>query len=91
MVVAPEFAVPPHLQARGFFEEVTHPDAGTHPHIGMPWKLSDTPVHIRLAAPCLGQHNDFILGDILGLDQAERERLANEDIIGTEPLSLRRR
>ncbi len=80
----------PHFQERGFFEEVTHPDAGTHPHIGMPWKLSDTPVHIRLPAPCLGQHNDFILGDILGLDHAELERLANKDIIGNEPLSLRR-
>ena len=72
----------PHLQARGFFEVVTHPDAGTHPNIGMPWKLSDTPVHIRLPAPCLGQHNDYILGDILGVDQVQLERLASKDIIG---------
>jgi len=79
----------PHFQAREFFEDVTHPDVGTHPHIGMPWKLSDTPVQIRLPAPGLGQHNDFILGDILGLDQAELERLAEKDVIGNEPLSLR--
>ena len=79
----------PHFQARGFFEEVTHPDAGTHPYIGMPWKLSDTPVHIRLPAPGLGQHNHYVLGDVLGLSRDEIETLQEMDVIGTEPLSLK--
>ncbi|MDP7415221.1 MAG: CoA transferase [SAR202 cluster bacterium] len=80
----------PHFQARGFFEEVTHPDAGTHAQIGMPWKMSETPVHIRLPAPGLGQHNDFVLGEVLGLSADELQSLLECDVIGTEPLSARR-
>lgn len=79
----------PQYQARGFFESVEHPEAGTHPCIGMPWKLSETPVHVRKPAPCLGEHSEFILGDMLGVSEDELERLANADVIGKEPLSLR--
>ena len=79
----------PHFQARGFFEESTHPDAGTHRYIGMPWKLSDTPVHIRLPAPGLGQHNHQVLGEILGLTSDELRSLEERDVIGDVPLSAR--
>ena len=79
----------PHFRARGFFESVDHPEAGTHPHIGMPWKLSKTPVHIRRSAPCLGQHNEYILTEVLGLNADEFRTLADHDVIGKEPLSLR--
>lgn len=75
----------PHFQARGFFETVAHRDAGTHAYPGMPWKLSGTPVHVRLPAPCLGQHNDYVLGEVLGLAPPELERLAEKGVIGTGP------
>ena len=80
----------PHFEARGFFEEVTSEDMGPRRYIGMPWKLSDTPVHIRLPSPGLGQHNDFVLGDILGLPPSELEKLAEAKIIGDEPLAAKR-
>jgi crotonobetainyl-CoA:carnitine CoA-transferase CaiB-like acyl-CoA transferase len=79
----------PHFEARGFFEEATHPDTGTHRYIGMPWKLSDTPVHIRLPAPGLGEHNDRVLGEILGLTSDELRSLEERDVIGNVPLSAR--
>jgi crotonobetainyl-CoA:carnitine CoA-transferase CaiB-like acyl-CoA transferase len=78
------------LQARGFFEEVTHPDAGTHAQIGMPWKMSETPVHIRLPAPGLGEHNDYVLGEVLGCSGEELQSLTDRDVIGVEPLGARR-
>jgi crotonobetainyl-CoA:carnitine CoA-transferase CaiB-like acyl-CoA transferase len=52
----------------------------------MPIKLSKTPPYPRRPAPCLGQHNEYVLGEILGLSQEEIAQLEEKDIIGTEPL-----
>ena len=50
---AKELMADPHLEARGFFDTVTHPEAGTHPYIGMYAKFSKTPGSIRKPAICL--------------------------------------
>jgi crotonobetainyl-CoA:carnitine CoA-transferase CaiB-like acyl-CoA transferase len=76
----------PHYDARGFFEEVTHPETGTHRYPGLPWKLSKTPGRIRMPAPYFGQHNEYIFRELLGLPEDELEALAREQIIGTTPL-----
>jgi crotonobetainyl-CoA:carnitine CoA-transferase CaiB-like acyl-CoA transferase len=60
-----------HLKARGFFVEVAHPEAGKLTQAGAPYKLSETPWEVRRPAPTLGQHNDEILGDRLGLAEAD--------------------
>jgi CoA:oxalate CoA-transferase len=60
-----------HLNARGFFVEVTHPEAGTLKHAGAPYKLSATPWEIRSPAPTLGQHNDLVFREKLGLSAEE--------------------
>jgi crotonobetainyl-CoA:carnitine CoA-transferase CaiB-like acyl-CoA transferase len=73
--------------AREFFETVTHPDAGTHKYIGMPWKFSGTPVSTRYSAPNLGQHNQEILEDLLGLSDLEYEKFKQNNIIGTVPIN----
>jgi len=70
-----------HLKARGFFVEVTHPEAGTLKHAGAPYKLSETPWEIRLPAPTLGQHNAEVFGGRLGLSEAEIESLAAEGVV----------
>ena len=61
----------PHLRARGFFETVTHPEAGTHEYPGILWRMSHTPVHIRRPPCCLGEHNMYVYGEILGYNPAE--------------------
>ena len=60
-----------HLKARGFFVEVTHPEAGKLTQAGAPYKLSKTPWEIRLPAPALGQHNDEVFREKLGLSPDE--------------------
>ncbi|MEK7246987.1 MAG: CoA transferase [Chloroflexota bacterium] len=60
-----------HLNVRGFFVEVAHPEAGTLKHAGAPYKLSATPWEIRSPAPTLGQHNKQVLGEKLGLSADE--------------------
>ena len=65
----------PHLKARGFITEIDHPEMGRLLHGGLPLKLSATPASVRSHAPLLGEHNHYVLRDLLGLDDAEIERL----------------
>lgn len=44
-------------------------------------RLSDTPGSVKWLGPALGEHNDEILGGLLGLSTAERERLQNDGVI----------
>jgi crotonobetainyl-CoA:carnitine CoA-transferase CaiB-like acyl-CoA transferase len=81
---AAELVAEPHLNERGFFETVTHPEAGTHPYVGMYAHFSGTPGGIRTPAPCLGEHNRLVLGEMLGMTDEEIARLEAEGVIGTE-------
>jgi crotonobetainyl-CoA:carnitine CoA-transferase CaiB-like acyl-CoA transferase len=76
----------PHLSERGFYEVITHPEAGTYPYAGMSWKLSKTPGRIRMPAPCLGEHNDYVYSEILGMSEEEVAELAEEEIISNVPI-----
>ena len=65
----------PQLTHRGFFETLNHPVMGPTPYDGPATIYSRTPQRLRSPAPCLGQHNDEILRDCLGMDADEIERL----------------
>lgn len=75
----------PHLEARNFFQEVTHPDVGTHQYPGIMWRASETPNKIRTPPVCLGEHNEYVYKDILGVSDEEYKQLEEEGHIGTEP------
>ncbi len=81
---ADELVKEPHLHARGLYEEVTHPEAGTHEYVGMNARYSKTPGGIRTPAPCLGEHNHYVLGEMLGISDQEIARLEETGVIGTE-------
>jgi len=49
-------------------------------------KLSGSPVEIRRPAPLFGEHNAYVLGEIIGLLTEEIQTLVEEQIIGTKPL-----
>ena len=82
---AKELLEEPHLKERRLFEMVTHPEAGTHPYIGAYAKFSKTPISIRMPAPCLGEHNQYVFGELLGMSQVEMAQLEEQGIIGTNP------
>ena len=65
----------PQLAHRGFFETLDHPVMGLTPYDGPATIYSRTPQRLRSAAPCLGQHNDEVLRDCLGMGADEIERL----------------
>jgi len=70
-----------HLKARGFFVEIAQPEAGTHKYPGAPLKYGATPWTIRLPAPVLGQHNEEIFGERLGLGPARIAELRRAKVI----------
>ncbi len=74
----------PHLEARGFYETVTHPVAGTHRYPGMLWKMPSTPISIRIPPTALGQFNEYVYIELLGLSKEEVATLETERYIGTE-------
>jgi formyl-CoA transferase len=72
----------PHIQARQNIIEVEHPTLGTVKMPGLIPKFSRTPGRVRHAGPPqLGAFNDEVYGDLLGLSENERARLAREGVI----------
>ena len=71
----------PHLQERQFYVDIEHPHVGAEWLYGMPWLLSDTPGGVRAPAPLLGQHNDFLLRQLLGLSSEDLRRMEAEGVI----------
>lgn len=76
----------PHFVARGYFEDAPHPVVGSLPIAGMPFRMSGRDRWIDAPAPTMGEHNAEVLGGMLGLDDAELERLAEAGVIGTRPV-----
>jgi hypothetical protein len=78
----------PHLRERGFYEVVRHhPSTGMPPlpYAGRPWKLSETPAVPPMAAPLMGEHNGYVLGELLGMSADEVAGLEENGIIGYAP------
>lgn len=78
----------PHYRSRGFLERVSFPEAravGVRPLMGRPYKYSHTPLSIRGPGPTFGQDNETLLRDLLGLDAAAYQQLAQDAIVATTP------
>jgi crotonobetainyl-CoA:carnitine CoA-transferase CaiB-like acyl-CoA transferase len=73
----------PHLNARGFFEEIDHPDPEMNgrKYDGVLWKMSKTPGKIRHRAPFVGEHNSYVFGELLGMPQEKIDRLTQEKVL----------
>jgi benzylsuccinate CoA-transferase BbsF subunit len=65
----------PQVALRDHFVRLTHPymGDGLYEHNG--FRLSDAPGGYDRSGPTLGQDNDWVLADVLGLSAAEREQL----------------
>jgi len=71
----------PHLLARGAVQEVDHAVLGRRKTITPPYQLSATPARIRGSAPFIGADNHYVLCDLLGLAEAEVQRLTEAKVI----------
>jgi crotonobetainyl-CoA:carnitine CoA-transferase CaiB-like acyl-CoA transferase len=75
----------PQLAHLNWLTEVEGSKIGRWPVAEFPVKLSETPAYIGgpidRGAPCYGEDNEWVLGDLLGMSKAEIARLADEDVI----------
>lgn len=60
-----------HLKARGYYVYLDHPEAGHNAYDGPPFVLSKTPGVLRTPAPMLGEHNDYVCRELLGMSDEE--------------------
>ncbi len=73
-----------HLRARGFWETVSHAQAGTWDMEGPVWRMSRTPAHIRIPAPMFGEHNHWVLASCSGF-RREIAALEADGVTAREP------
>ena len=79
----------PQLLARGFWETVDHPVAGSFLCTGMPFAFVGKPRRwIHRAPPLYGQHTDEVLTGILGRSQQDLGELRAAGVTSTRPAGL---
>lgn len=77
-----DIAADPHLQARRAVVPVSAPDIPPRLAVGAPARFSLTDdVGIRRLTPALGQDEDHVFGELLGLSRAQRDDLEAREII----------
>jgi crotonobetainyl-CoA:carnitine CoA-transferase CaiB-like acyl-CoA transferase len=69
------------LENRGTFFELDHPVIGEARFEGMPVRFSRTVQHTWRSAPLLGEDNNYVFGEVLGLSSEEIADLAAEGVI----------
>jgi CoA:oxalate CoA-transferase len=75
----------PHLRQRGTVRKVKDPYIGEFDIPGMPVKLSAWPPKPDLKAPLLGEHNESVLKELLGLSDGEIASLYEQAILVRDP------
>jgi formyl-CoA transferase len=78
---APEMLADPHFAAREAIVDVPHPQFGRIRMQNVVPKLSATPGGVRAPSPALGEHNDAIYLDMLGLPRERYESLKAARVI----------
>jgi crotonobetainyl-CoA:carnitine CoA-transferase CaiB-like acyl-CoA transferase len=85
---AEKFACP-QLHARGFYEYLENDVVGRHWYPGLIWKMARTPNRLRRAPLTLGQDNEYVYKQVMGLSDEEYERHVASGMIGdTYPPSV---
>ena len=73
-----------HLAARNFFTP-DHPSGRWHARV--PRAAGQAAAHCRWpavpAAPTLGQHNEYVYKEVIGLSDEEYQKLVDDQVIGT--------
>jgi crotonobetainyl-CoA:carnitine CoA-transferase CaiB-like acyl-CoA transferase len=78
----PEVAADPHLRQRGAIVTVSEPGGAERAAVGVPMRLFKSPeVGIDRGTPQLGEHEDYVYGELLGMAKAERQALEDAEVI----------
>jgi crotonobetainyl-CoA:carnitine CoA-transferase CaiB-like acyl-CoA transferase len=74
----------PQLRHLNWLTEVTGTKIGTWPIYELPMKFSRTPAYIggptNRGAPCYGEDNEYVFGELLGMSTSEIKALADDGV-----------
>ena len=70
-----------YLWGREAFRMVSDHKNGSRPIIGPSWRISPDGPHVKRGAPLLGEHNDYVYRDILGLPQDKLDDLIARKVV----------
>jgi formyl-CoA transferase len=73
-----------HVKLREMYVELDHPKRGKWHNVGMPIKLSDSPVKME-RSPMLGEHTDEIMKEVLGYPSEDIARLREAGAFSAPP------
>jgi crotonobetainyl-CoA:carnitine CoA-transferase CaiB-like acyl-CoA transferase len=73
--------VDPQVAARDHFIALDHPELGPGKYERNGFRIVGSPSGYDRSGPTLGQDNDWVLGDLLGLSADEQERLVGDGVL----------
>jgi crotonobetainyl-CoA:carnitine CoA-transferase CaiB-like acyl-CoA transferase len=71
----------PQLHHRHHFVTLEHPCMGECGYEHNGFRLSDAPAGFTRTSPTLGEHNQYVLGEVLGLGTDEQQRLLDDGVL----------
>lgn len=83
----PQLLDDPHLAARGWWRERSHPSVGTHRYPGHPWRSDDMELVFGRPLPGFGEDNDYIYQDVLGYSQERYDDLVARGLVTDHQLA----
>lgn len=72
----------PQLAHRGIWVPVDHMVVGQHRAEGPPFAFSKTPFRIEKAFPCIGEDNEKVFKEFLGMPEEEYQKMITDGTIG---------
>jgi crotonobetainyl-CoA:carnitine CoA-transferase CaiB-like acyl-CoA transferase len=72
----------PQLAARGQWRVRRHAEIGDQAYCFPGFDLTELPGDIVGPAPCLGDHNDYVFRDLVGLTDAEYDTYKQRGVFG---------
>ena len=70
-----------HIKSRDFFKDPAHPVLGNKVLAGLPIRFDGKADGNYRTPPLLGEHNDYVFGELLGLSGEEIRRLTEEKVL----------
>ena len=75
----------PHMEERGFYETLTHPEIdGEYRHPGPLFRMESGPNHLWRHAPRLGEDNEYVYKQVLGFTDEKYAEFARGGHIGMD-------
>lgn len=71
----------PQLNHREQWRVLNHPEMGPYEYEAPPFLLSETPAEILRPSPRIGEHNDYVLGEVLGMSAEQIAQLEQDGVL----------